>query len=568
MAGNRSGSFASVNALIPLTSKYTATQAQFINNAITYVWDGSAGDGLWFTAANWTPSGGPGSTDYAILNINQTINLTSSTLVGYFQQADGTFTSPANAILTVLHDLNWTGGTMGGSGVTNANGGLQMNTQASHVLDGRTLNLPAGQTATMSGGAYLQMQNGARINNAGTFLAQQGGSPISSTSIQSGGGAASLFNNTGTFTRDTTTGTFATNVPFANSGTVNVATGTLTFRGGDNGATTGDFNIVDGSQVDFDGGSFTLGLTADVAGAGRVIVSGGTVVVGGSFAMRKLTVSGGTATFNVPTSGMEELIVSNGNFTGTTPLDLTNLTALTVSGGTANFNATAPLNLTTLTMSGGTLNTASTINIANLLNWTGGTMVGSGVTNANGGLQMNTQASHVLDGWTLNLPAGQTATMSGGAYLQMQNGARINNAGTFLAQQGGSPISSTSIQSGGGAASLFNNTGTFIRDTTTGTFATNVPFANSGTVNVATGTLALSGGDNGTTAGEFNIADGSQVDFDGGSFTLGPTADVAGAGRVIVSGGTVVVGGSFAMRKVTVSGGTETFNVPTSGWRN
>ena len=262
---------------------------------------------------------------------------------------------------------------------------------------------------------------------------------------------------------------------------------------------------------------------------------------------------------------MEELIVSNGNFTGTTPLDLTNLTALTVSGGTANFNATAPLNLTTLTMSGGTLNTASTINIANLLNWMDGTMAGSGVTNANGGLQMNTVAAHVLNGRTFNLPAGQTATMSGRGLLQLQNGARFNNAGTFLAQQDGSAINNISIQNVGGAASLFNNTGTFTRDTTTGTFVINVPFANSGTVNLATGTLALSGGDNGTTTGEFNIADGSQVDFDGGSFTLGLTADVAGAGRVIVSGGTVVVGGTFAMRKVTVSGGTATFNVPTTG---
>ena len=67
----------------------------------------------------------------------------------------------------------------------------------------------------------LFFQNGARFNNAGTFLAQN------DTDLRNQGGAASLFNNSGTFTRDTGTGDFTISIPFDNSGTVNVATGTL-----------------------------------------------------------------------------------------------------------------------------------------------------------------------------------------------------------------------------------------------------------------------------------------------------------------------------------------------------
>ena len=39
-------------------------------------------------------------------------------------------------------------------------------------LDGRTLNLAAGQTATLQGPTYFYLSNGATLHNAGTFLAQ------------------------------------------------------------------------------------------------------------------------------------------------------------------------------------------------------------------------------------------------------------------------------------------------------------------------------------------------------------------------------------------------------------
>ena len=98
-----------------------------------------------------------------------------------------------------------------------------------------------------------------------------------------------------------------------------------------------------------------------------------------------------------------------------------------------------------------------------------------------------------LWGWTgarCNLPAGQTASLSGNFSLALDNGAAFNNAGTFFAQ------TNTSIFNNNSSGGTFNNSGTFIRDTATGTLniGPGIAFANSGTVNIATGTLSFGGG--------------------------------------------------------------------------
>ena len=527
VAGTRSGTFSNVTGEGLLTANYTPTQAQLINNATTFIWDGSAGDGNWFTAANWTPAGVPGSADAAVLNINSTINLPSSTSIGSFQQTIGTFTSPANVTFTVLEGVTWTGGTISGSGAINANGGLLMN-GGQVFLDGRTLNLPAGQSATQSGNAQPFLQNGARFNNAGTFLAQN------DNGLNNGGGAASLFSNSGTFTHDTATGDFYVSVPFANSGTVNVATGRLVLTGGGSAPITGDFNVSSGASLVFFS-NFTLASSADVAGAGAVEFLSGTVAVGGSFAIPTVGVSGGTANFNVTPSGLQ---------------------TLTISAGTASFNTAGPLALSTLTLSGGTLTGTPTINTSGLLSWTGGTISGSGAINANGGLLMN-GGQVFLDGRTLNLPAGQSATQSGNAQPFLQNGARFNNAGTFLAQN------DNGLNNGGGAASLFSNSGTFTHDTATGDFYVSVPFANSGTVNVATGSMTFAAGFTQSAAG--TILGGNLVNFIGGMVSAGGsiTANVSNSGAVLSPGesgaGELVIVGNYVQN----SGGT--FKVELAG---
>ena len=116
---------------------------------------------------------------------------------------------------------------MSGSGVTNANGGIFIESSGDNlILFGRTLNNAAGQTATWTAtagsGGLIALSSGAVFNNHGTFLAQ------TDQSI-SGGSGGGTFNNFGTFTRSNNSGTLTTDpdITFNNSGTVNVQTGTL-----------------------------------------------------------------------------------------------------------------------------------------------------------------------------------------------------------------------------------------------------------------------------------------------------------------------------------------------------
>lgn len=70
--------------------------------------------------------------------------------------------------LTVNGFLRWTGGSMTGTGVTNANGGLEISGPAGKELFARTLNNP--ETATWTGTGNIGMGGGAVFNNTRLFI--------------------------------------------------------------------------------------------------------------------------------------------------------------------------------------------------------------------------------------------------------------------------------------------------------------------------------------------------------------------------------------------------------------
>lgn len=61
--------------------------------AENYTWNGSAGDGLWNTAANWTPNGIPATGDQVTLNGNESITFSGDVTVRYLYIFSGTNTS-------------------------------------------------------------------------------------------------------------------------------------------------------------------------------------------------------------------------------------------------------------------------------------------------------------------------------------------------------------------------------------------------------------------------------------------------------------------------------------------
>jgi mannose-6-phosphate isomerase-like protein (cupin superfamily)/predicted secreted protein len=483
---------------------------------ITASWLG--GNGNWSNGGNWSTNpvapnnGQPGAADlYDVTQANGgTITLDVPVVIQKLALSSGTITGPND--LTTNELFTWTGGTLGGSGISHVNGGLLVN-GGDVTLNSRTLNLAAGQTATMTGAAARMFYaNAATVNNAGAFLAQN------DHAFHNAGGAASTFNNLGVFTRDTGTGTFAINgnVRFHNTGVVDVNSGTLQFNGGDTGNTTGDFNIAAGAQIVWNS-DFTFAAPSDIAGAGSAVFTGGNQQVNGTY-----TLSG-----------------------------------INVAGANTSFNAAA--SVSTVNLSSGTFGGSGTIDAGGLFTWSGGSLSGTGILNANGGMLLS-GGDATLNSRTLNLAAGQTAAMTGpSTRLFFANGATLNNSGTFLAQN------DHAFHNAGGAASTFNNLGVFTRDTATGTFAINgnVRFHNTGAVNVNSGTLQFNGGDTGNTTGDFNIAAGAQIVWNS-DFTFAATSDIAGAGSAVFTGGNQQVNGTYTLSGINVAGANTSFNAAAS----
>jgi hypothetical protein len=430
----------------------------------------------------------------------------------------------AGTVGLFITNLTWTGGTMADNGSISV-GSLTISGTATKTLDTRTLN-----TGSVSWtGGTITGNNGAVINNAGTFLVQTDQPLFWSV------GAAPVFNNSGTFRKSGPTGVTSVTWVFNNSGTVDEQTGTLNLiEGGTSQAdvgSTASFTVGAGGTLGFAGGH-ALGTRSQVTGAGTVTFIGGNIEVAGTY-----NLTGSTTVSNAQVA-FPGTLSSAGS-------------SLTISGGSVNFENNA-VTTTTGTFSGGTLLGTADVRVTNLT-WSGTTMADTGSTTvpAGGTLTVSGNATKTLDTRTLNINSGVlSATWTGGA-ITGNNGATINNSATFDAQ------TDQPLFWFAGATPVFNNAGTFRKSAGAATSSTtgNWLFNNSGTVDVHAGRLFLAGG--GTAAGSFTVAAGTTLGFEGGTYSLGSGSSVAGAGTVSFDAGTVFVAGGY--------GTTGTTNVGSSG---
>ena len=169
------------------------------------------------------------------------------------------------------------------------------------------------------------MDNGATLVNSGTFFALNDAGIITTTSA--------VFNNKGTFVRDSGGATFTigSGITFNNTGAVDVLRGTLDLQGGDGGNTTGSFAVSSNAHLQFDA-NYTLASTASFSGSGTVSFSSGTISLGGTSNVTGLTsfngsslTGAGKAVFNGPINW------STGQLSGTGTLFANG--GLTIDGG-------------------------------------------------------------------------------------------------------------------------------------------------------------------------------------------------------------------------------------------
>jgi hypothetical protein len=207
-----------------------------------------------------------------------------------------------------------------------------------------------------------------------------------------------------------------------------------------------------------------------------------------------------------------------------------------------------------LTVSGGTIaGVGGNLTVNGPITWTAGGFSGSGSIFAKNGVDITGSAS--LDQRTFQLDGG-TATLSGATTkVNMASNAVFDNRSTFAITGDGGAMNGAQ---GFGGSGVFINRGTLQKTAAANSGQTqffNVGFNNAGgTVQVAHGTLQLSGGGT-STGGTFTISAPGGIDFDNGSFSFDTGSSIGGSGAVELSANATVACPFNVTGATTIAGG-------------
>ena len=413
----------------------------------------------------------------------------------------------------------WTGGSFGSASssfTVAANGGVTISGAGAKTLQGGTLvNSGAGfwtnGSITCNGTAVFNNLLGA------TFDLQGDGSVFT---LNSG---TPMFVNGGTLRKMAGSGTSTISMLCANSGSVQVNSGTLSLALTDG---SGTFTPAGGSTL-MTSGTATLSGTASISGAGNFEFTTGFLTNHGTHNI------GGTNTFSGGTAKFDGICI------------ITN-TPLVVSGGNVQFNGAGSLMPSSVNLSGGTLQGTMAMTVSGPFSWTGGNFGAAGSSfsaTANGGVSISGGNTKTLQGGTLS--NGGAGAWTNGSITCNGNAVFNNMLGaTFDLQSDGSAFI---LNSG---TPVFFNSGTLRKMAGTGTSTISTPCANSGSVQVNSGVLALSLTDG---SGSFTPATGTVLTVNG-TATLSGAASISGPGNFEVTSGLLTNHGTLNI------GGTNSFS--------
>ena len=507
------------------------THLSATNQANVANWINGAG-GDWNTAANWdtqtVPNGG--NAVVAIGTPSVISNGASAALSQLFYNSP-LCTITGSGSFTMGGLFNWQAGAFNGSGSLIANGGLHLDPPGSSSLSLTGDSLINSGAATWSASTAIILSGGAVLSNAvsGIFDCAADGT------IQNGSGA-NLLANAGLFRKINSTGTTTIQVPFDNSGTVQVQSGTLDLAGG--GSSSGNYEVSSGASLIFSAGTNNVTPSSTITGAGDFHVTGGTANLFGSITtLGAHSFSGG-------------IINLGGNYNpGNNDIDI--LTS------TVNFNGTGAVAPATLTLGiFGVLGGSNLVTVSGPMTWNNdSTITGSNSIVANGGLTIGPGTFSLVGRTLVNIEYGLW-TNDGVGTLLLDKGAVLSNApaATFDC------VGSSMIEPGEGGG-LVANAGLFRVIGTPATTVISVLFSNSALVEVQSGTLSFAGGGSSTapsnSIAEIAVSAGATADFGGGVFVSDSTGIIDGAGNLRVSGGTANFAGTVdLLGSHTFSGGT------------
>ncbi len=405
-------------------------------------------------------------------------------------------TRDGDGTLNVSVQHDWSGGSLSGPGKTVLLAGAAMNITSQFQKI-----LAADHTLDIFGTATWSGTGTIHVGGGGTIHIQSGGvlEAQSDTNVDGNGAAVNRrVMNDGTFRK--TAGAGSTRIvigaKFNNNALVDIQSGTLEFYAVESQA--GMFKTTTGAAVAVFG-TETLNAGTSIVGTGDFIVNGGTITI--------------PAAVTVPA----------------TNVSLTNL--------------------------GGILG-AGTLTISNKLNqFSQSYMNGPGTTQilATGTLAMGTPTSFTIDAARV-VNAGGLTTWDDASQIFMQGSSTFNNlsGATFNARGNGF----FNIQNG----SAFSNAGTFRRTTSAGTCSVYGPFANTGRVDIASGTLEFNSQFSQTTGetllngGTLSCASGQTLTYAGGT--------IHGNGNINVN----LLDNTGAVMSPGLSAGTINITANPSGW--
>lgn len=458
-------------------------------HAATVIWTNQLG-GAWTQAANWSPNQIPGSQDFAVITNQGTYAVTASAPIeisglifgsegGSQTLALGTNACTINGgdpsivaggivggstnLTLAAGRLQWTGGTLAGSGTMTIANGATLSIEApagvSVRLAGRTLRND-GRIEWKSGA--WSTDSGAVIENrvGGLFLAQVSGTLAGTR----------RFTNAGRFRKEGS-GTLTLTDQFHNQGVVEVATGSLDLSGG--GQHSGLFTNLAGT---------TLALTAvapstHLLDPASAIAGPGSVRFGGIGANNVIAVAGRVEVRGTTTFGTDVLTT----FTNATTSVISLGSNMTIRGG-VELRTANPLALSRLDFTSGELRSHNTLTVSNRFVWNNATNFGPGLIVNLGALSINGTVG-CLGGTLDNFG---TVLWSAGHVYTTSNTTVINRAGATFEARFLPSASFAWIGSG-----ILANAGTFLKSSSSGTCTLDAATTNAGSVNVLGGSLGF-----------------------------------------------------------------------------
>jgi len=515
--------------LLVASSAYSATN---------YTWSSSVSSS-WFTAGNWSPSGGPpGSTDIVvnpssfggavIFGADATIggiNLTNLTSAWSISNTQASTTRT----LTVNGDVSKAGA--GNLSFRNNAAGQQLNVGIGGALNLSSGNLFIGDFGT---GQDINSFNvvGLTTASAGLMLTRgnytaitfSGGLSIGSSATVSASGMGAATSGTTGFTTAFLTGSgqLKANNGNAFSGTVliNGASGTSTFSG----------QVVDGA-----GGSGILSIVksgnSTQVFSGSNTYTGGTTINGGTLALGNANALGTSGTITFGGGALQFSASNTTDYSSRIANSTAGAIAIDTNGQSVSFGALGSSNTGGLTKSG-----SGTLTLTGNNTYTGNTAVNSGT------LALNSSGA-LADSVAVNVATGATFSISGITASSETIGS-ISGTSSSSVVLGAKNLTAGGNNSSTSFAGVISGSGGSLTKAGSGILTLGGSNTYTGSTTVSAGTLVISSG-----AGIGNGA----VAVNGGSLTV--NGSVGNGGVTVASGATLSGSGTIA-GNVTLSGGT------------